>query len=216
MSQILVPNYAGFRGWPDSCTGTKLEVLGVRQCNGIIQAGPQSTPIAMVTKFLHVASKGWRPSRWTFPCFLVNWETQTTHLLTKPTKTPARHFWHVEPQLWGLFDRRCWTCLNPPLGMESSANGFSHGLEFLANSPILINLWSLTGPYRIRAGHSVGLVCCFLFINMLCTLHYLVGYLCQWKAYWTIVAMVTCCNLLKCWCYYRCFRPVCRHKSYRE
>ena len=33
---------------PDSCT--KVGVLGVRQCNGIIETGPQPTPVAMVRK----------------------------------------------------------------------------------------------------------------------------------------------------------------------
>jgi len=34
-------------------------VSGVRQCNGIIKTGVQPTPVAMVTKFLHVATKVW-------------------------------------------------------------------------------------------------------------------------------------------------------------
>ena len=35
---------------PDSCT--KVEVLGVWQCNTIIQTGPKPTPVALVTKIL--------------------------------------------------------------------------------------------------------------------------------------------------------------------
>jgi len=39
---------------PDSCT--KVWVLGVGQCNGIIQTVPQPTPVATVMKFSHVAT----------------------------------------------------------------------------------------------------------------------------------------------------------------
>ena len=39
----------------DSFTNT--EVLGVGQCNSIIQTGPQPTPVAKVTRYSHVATK---------------------------------------------------------------------------------------------------------------------------------------------------------------
>ena len=42
---------------PDSCT--KVWDLGVGQYNGIIQTGPQPTPVAVVTKFSHVAARIW-------------------------------------------------------------------------------------------------------------------------------------------------------------
>jgi len=61
---------------PGSCT--KVEVLGVGQCNGITQTGPQPTPVTVVTKFSHVDTKvrrlensGGRPSRWVLSRFLV-------------------------------------------------------------------------------------------------------------------------------------------------
>jgi len=38
---------------PDSCTQSGS--FKVRQCNGIIHTGPQPTPVALVTKFYHVA-----------------------------------------------------------------------------------------------------------------------------------------------------------------
>jgi len=59
----------------DSCA--KVGVLGVGQYNGIIQT--ESTHVAMVTKFSHVATEVWRlqnsggrSSRWALPRLLVS------------------------------------------------------------------------------------------------------------------------------------------------
>ena len=78
---------------PDSCT--VVGVSEVEQCNGIIQTGPQPTPVVARNEisFRHIATKVWRlsisggrPSCWALPRFLVLFEITGQRNLNSRTK----------------------------------------------------------------------------------------------------------------------------------